>query len=363
MWIEELFLQDFRNYTEQRISLAPHMNLILGNNGEGKTNLLEAMLVLATTRSHRTSQDKDLVRFGAQHFYLACKVRKKSLSGKVEIGYSLERRQKLAKLSGVVLSRLSDIVGELNLVLFSPEDLDLVKGSPNCRRRFVDILLSQIDRSYLHALQKYNRILAQRNECLRHIQSGRFSLDILDTWDEQLVGEAYQITTKREVALEVIGKMFGEYSARISSKEKLTLRYTQALTFQSGEELLKKLRASRQRDVQRGFTPAGPHRDDLLVLINGRPAANYASQGQQRTAVLALKLAELEFLRHSTGETPILLLDDVFSELDNTRRQALVGVLSGEVQSMLTGTREDQFSLLTGSNEARIFQVEQGKVI
>lgn len=363
MWIEELVLQDFRNYSHQRVTFSPHMNLIIGENGEGKTNLLEAVFVLATTKSHRTNADKDLVRFSASHYYLGCRIHLTRREEKVELGYSLERKQKLAKLSGMVLPRLSELVGCLNVVLFSPEDLDLVKGSPHRRRRFVDILLSQMDRAYLSALQQYNRILSQRNECLRLISMGKFAVDVLDTWDEQLSITAKKICSRRAASLEEVGQLFCAYATRISEKEKLSIRYCQAFPFETEQQFLQKLRSNRHRDIQRGSTPIGPHRDDLMVLINGRVAANYASQGQQRTSVLALKLAELEFLRRSTKEAPILLLDDVFSELDEVRKAALVSVLASDVQSLLTGTRDNNFASLLEHHSAKILNVEQGKVI
>ena len=309
MWIESAILQDFRNYTQQRVDFSPHLNLILGDNGEGKTNLLEALFLLSTTRSHRTNQDKDLVRFGEQFYYVGCKVNKKNHTERIEVGYSLERRQKIAKLSGVPLARLSELIGVLNVVLFSPEDLELVKGSPGGRRRFLDIFLSQLRRGYVGELQQYNKVMAQRNDCLRLIQSRRFAEDVLCSWDEQYAKLAVSISNIRRQMMEDFAPQFQAFAQRISGRENLTVKYSESLAGMDEISLLRRLETLRPGEIVRGTTSLGPHRDDILFLIDGRQASLYASQGQQRTAVLALKLAELSYLQHATGEAPVLLLD------------------------------------------------------
>ena len=363
MWIENIVLQDFRNYSQQRVEFSPHLNLILGDNGEGKTNLLEALFLLSTTKSHRTNQDKDLVRFGEQFYYVACKVNKRAHTERIEVGYSLERRQKIAKLSGVPLARLSELIGVLNVVLFSPEDLELIKGSPGGRRRFLDIFLSQLRRGYVGELQQYNKVLSQRNDCLRLIQSRRFSEDVLCPWDEQYAKLALSISGIRRQMMEEFAPQFHAFARKISGRESLTVRYTETLADMDETLLLRRLETSRPGDILRGNTSLGPHRDDIMFLIDGRQASLYASQGQQRTAVLALKLAELGYLQQATGEAPVLLLDDVFSELDEIRKEALVKVISGEVQSFVTGTRDTDLNLMQGNgHDAKRLVVEQGQV-
>lgn len=363
MWIESAVLQDFRNYTQQRVEFSPHLNLILGDNGEGKTNLLEALFLLSTTRSHRTNQDRDLVRFGEQFYYVGCKVNKHSHTERIEVGYSLARKQKIAKLSGVPLARLSELIGVLNVVLFSPEDLDLVKGSPGGRRRFLDIFLSQLRSGYVAQLQRFNKVLGQRNDCLRLIQNRRFTEDVLCPWDEQYADLAVSISGMRRRMMEEFAPEFHNYARKISGREKLTIDYDEALSGMDESSLIRRLEATRAGDIQRGSTSLGPHRDDLTFLIDGRSAALYASQGQQRTAVLALKLAELGYLQRATGECPVLLLDDVFSELDEVRKEALVKVISGEVQSFVTGTRDTDLDLMTVKEQGiKRFVVEKGRV-
>ena len=356
-------MQDFRNYTQQRAEFSPRLNLILGDNGEGKTNLLEALFLLSTTKSHRTNQDKDLVRFGEKFYYVGCKVKKENHTERIELGYSLERKRKVAKLSGVPLARISEMIGVLNVVLFSPDDLDLIKGSPGGRRRFLDIFLSQLRRGYVGELQRFNKVLAQRNDCLRLVQNRRFSEDVLCPWDEQYAKLAVSISAMRRQMMTDFSPEFHLFAQKISGRENLTVVYSEVLAGMDQDLLMRKLEASRAGDVLRGSTFLGPHRDDLAFQINGRPAALYASQGQQRTAVLALKLAELGYLQQANGEAPVLLLDDVFSELDQMRREALVKVISGDVQSFITGTRDTDIRIvLEKGSEVKRFTVEKGRV-
>lgn len=361
MWVEELSLKDYRNYKSQKIVFSEAINFVIGNNGEGKTNLLESLYLLATTKSHRLVADKDLVRTCADYFYLSCRIRDNRQHNTIELGYSLSQKRKVAKLSGVPVTRVSELIGVLNVVLFSPEDLDLVKGSPGGRRRFLDVLLSQIDRIYLGLLQQYARVLEQRNECLKGIQQGKFKVHDLEPWTEQFVTLGVKITTRRRKAIIDLQPIFAKLAAGVNqSKESLTLEYMPSFAETTVHEHVMRLQA---QEVRRGITLSGPHRDDIKFLINSFPAADYASQGQQRTAALALKLAELEYMYQVKGDYPVLLLDDVLSELDVQRRTALIDALHSNVQSIITGTDIALLSPVSPHRGHKIIKVEQGKVV
>ncbi|MBS3873638.1 MAG: DNA replication/repair protein RecF [Firmicutes bacterium] len=369
MWIREVTLINFRNYAKETIVFSPGINLIIGSNGEGKTNLLESIFLLATTRSYRQSHERDMVALSCDSFYVSGAA---TLTGDIkhtlELAYSQVQKKKQVKVSGVPVTRLTDFMGILNVVFFSPEDLNLVKGPKGLRRRFLDILLSQIDKLYLYTLQQYTRVLKQRNECLKSIQRGTMRTTDLAPWNEQFASLAERIVRRRAEAVTEIAKYFAVYSRAINQgKEILALEYISQLlkvkdilsNVSIHEVLLKK----QQEDIARGLTSVGPHRDDLLFTINGLQAAEYASQGQQRTAVLGLKMAELEYMYKVTGDYPILLLDDVFSELDQSRRELLLSTLHGKVQALVTGTEVPAFSLSPLEASPQLIRVRQGKVI
>lgn len=365
MWVEELTLKDYRNYGSQRVHFSPSLNYVVGANGEGKTNLLEAIYLLATTKSHRLVGEKDLVQSGSDYFFISCRLRDARMSTTLELGYSASQRRKVAKISGVPVTKVGDLIGVLNVVLFSPEDLDLVKGAPSGRRRFLDVFLSQVDKVYFGLLQQYARVLAQRNECLKSIQLGRLKINDLEPWSIQFADIALRLTRKRFQAVTALKEEFCTIAKHINhGKEALTISYTSSLLLEhTPSQILEQLNKSLTQEIKRGATLSGPHRDDLKFFINGLPATDYASQGQQRTAVLALKLSELEFMRRARGEFPVLLLDDVLSELDSTRRGALVSVLGRDVQSIITGTDVEDLTPISTKNESRIIRIQQGKVV
>lgn len=367
MKVIELRLRSFRNYEHQSVALSPNINYVVGNNGEGKTNLLEAMFVLATTRSHRQASEKDMVRLGCDHFNVWAKVVGRKVNSTVEIGYSISHKKKVARVSGVPVTRLQDVLGLLNVVLFSPDDLDLVKGSPAMRRRFLDILLCQVDKVYFGLLQHFTRVLAQRNEALKAIQRGSLKIGDLSPWDDQFSQLSARITERRVRSVECLSRTFKSITRQINQgKESLNFSYESSLarhvTDISPDKVREYLEKRLQEDVRKGTSGFGPHRDDLKFSINGLPAVDYASQGQQRTAVLGLKLAELSYMHEVTGDYPVLLLDDVLSELDQNRRHTLLEVLSDEVQALITGTDENDLSLIE-AKAPQIIRVERGKVI
>jgi len=367
MRVLELRLTSFRNYTQEKVVFSPRLNFVVGENGEGKTNLLEALYLLATTKSHRRALEKDMVKIGESQFRVGAHICSLGIDRKLDLGYDYVLRKKFAAVSGMHVTKLQDFVGLLNVVMFSPEDLALVKGSPSDRRRFIDILLCQVDKVYLRLLQQYTMVLRQRNEALKRIARGALKPLDLKPWDEQFAVLAQKITLRRAQAIEKLAVSFLRLTSEINrGQERQSMAYVSSLA--RGEGILdalgimRELERCQREDLRRGMSTMGPHRDDLRFLINGLPAAAYASQGQQRTAVLGLKLAEVNYMQEVTGDYPVLLLDDVLSELDQSRRAMLVQVLLGDVQAIITGTEENNLSL-QGVEPAQVMRVERGKVV
>lgn len=382
MHVEHLSLTNFRNYARLELAL-PTISpiLIIGANAQGKTNLLEAIYYLATARSPHTSSDRQLIHWRAEHdplpfARLAADVQSQRHGrSRIEIALVLERNteghqrlRKSIKVNGVD-KRVMDLVGQLNVVLFLPHDLQLVEGGPGERRRFIDATLGQVDAGYLQAVDTYERILPQRNALLRRIAERQAAPRELDYWDEQLVQAGAIILAGRQRFLREL-----EYAAQrahldlTGRRETLTLRYQPSfaptaggdgqLSFsalgldlhrdldagQIAPQFLEQLTAERRESIQRGATLSGPHRDELRLLINDRDVGLYGSRGQARTAVLAFKLAELQWMRDQIGEWPVLLLDEVAAELDAHRRAWLLDRIDGVTQTLATTTEIDIFT-------------------
>lgn len=321
MHIEHLSLKNFRNYSAEEFDFIPQTNLLYGKNAQGKTNALEALYLFSIGKSFRTAQDRELIRFGEEAARAELVFSDAKRQQKIEIILRRDRKKQI-KINGVVIRKLSELVGRLNVVLFCPEELGLVKEGPNVRRRFVDIALSQLRPNYYHVLGLYHKVLEQRNSLLRKMKYEKNAAlaDTMFVWNEKLATYGVQIAAYRKEFLsgleqyaqkvhhEISGETLGvEYRSRVGSKE----------------EFLEKLSSNLAGEAEQGYTLYGPHRDDILLTINGRDAKSFASQGQQRTIVLSLKLAQADFLYEETGEYPILLLDDIMSELDAGRRAYL----------------------------------------
>ena len=359
MIIESLKLHDFRNYGE--LTLAPHpgINILFGQNGSGKTNLLEAVHYCALGRSHRTSVDREVVRKGAAMSACGVQVRKSGV--KVDVAVKLtpgESRKKQVFLDRKRADRLSDMMGKLQCVIFSPEDLMLVKEGPSVRRRFIDMLLSQLSTGYFVALQQYNKALDQRNAILKEIKKGTHcDAAMLDAFEEAMAKPCQTIVAMRKKIVEQVADVAAEKYRSISGREQESFCMRYVCCLQSMEDITgqvkAQLRKNRQEDVFRGTTTFGIHREDIALTLSGREMKLFASQGQIRTAALSMKLAQLEVFRRQTGEPPILLLDDVMSELDMTRRTRLLEEISG-VQTFITCTDESD---LEGCRERRSYQV------
>ena len=357
MVVESLEVSDFRNYREAAVRFSPGTNLLYGDNAQGKTNLLEAIYLCGTTRSHRMAKDRDMVRFGAENAHLRALVRKDS--GLYQVDLHLKQRgAKGVAVNKAPVRRAQDLFGVLHLVLFSPEDLQIVKGGPAERRRFVDMELSQIDPVYLSDLTDYNRALSQRNRLLKDLERDPGLSETLPLWDEQLVRFGSRvIRRRREFVEEICPTLERIHSDLTGGKERLTLSYEpDAAEKNFGEELA----LAEERDIRFGSTSRGPHRDDVSFISNNIDIRRFGSQGQQRTTALSLKLAELTFVEERIRETPVLLLDDVLSELDQDRRRFLLKRIGG-IQTIVTGTGPEEF-LREAVAVDKVFRVTEGQI-
>ncbi len=343
MRVTSLRLISFRNYEDIQFDFYPSIILIYGNNGVGKTNIIEAIYASAIGKSHRTATDADMIRFGKEEASVHIQFERKDVPQEIGIKYPVEGR-KIINVNGNKI-RQKELLGLLNVVIFSPEDLYVIKGSPSERRHFIDVEISQVDKNYYHHLLQYNRALQQRNKILKE-QNGR-SLS-LEEWDIQLAEHASYIVKKRLQSLDKINMLANlMYRKLTEGRENLKLSYIQPYSEKEicveKEEFYNLYKENLPVDYARMSTTVGPHRDDILFFTNGINMKKYASQGQQRTAVLALKLSELEFIKSETGEYPVLLLDDVLSELDKARREQLIQFIHKRVQTFITTTDKEEF--------------------
>lgn len=348
MQITELTLRSYRSYETLHLAFDPGVQIFLGANAQGKTNIIEALYYAAFGRSHRTSSDAELIRVGADGARIALSFRRHDVPGALSFTFARGARRRI-EYAGESL-RQRDLVGILPMVLFSPEDLFLVKGAPALRRRYLDAELSQASPAYYGELLRYTRILKQRNAVLKDIRERLAAPDDLLPWDAQLAKSAAYIVTRRTSAVAQLGALSARVQAVLAAGEELALAYEIAgagaedfaeddMTESLHLWYNKMLCEGRARDIARAATGVGPHLDDLVLRVGGMSLRSYGSQGQQRTGALALKLAELFYLQENVGEAPILLLDDVMSELDADRRRALLDFIRHEnIQTFITAT-------------------------
>lgn len=365
MQINNLQLVNFRNYEHTQIQLGPNLNLFVGPNAQGKTNILEAVYLCATGRSFRTNKDQEMINWGQSFFRVGIGAYRRPTNLNVELIY--DKKQKKVKINGLAKKRLSDLIGQLKVVLFSPEHLQLVKGGPAERRRFIDILLSQISPMYFHALQQYFKVLNQRNNLLKANSFVNPQLATqLEVWDSQLVEWGTRIIAKRLETVEKIKSLAQKYHNNITEgDESFSLGYRCSIKDCTNSKSVNtstywdSLVEHRKNDVIRGFTSIGPHRDDLIILVNDNELRNFGSQGQQRTIVLALKLAEVELMQLESGDSPVLLLDDVMSELDDRRSKFLIQSISGNIQTLITATSLYGFE----GHDFKLHKILKGQVL
>lgn len=365
MFLKQIHLQNYRNYEQLELQTENQVNLFVGPNAQGKTNLLESIFVLALTKSHRTSKDKELIGWQADAARIHGEVDKRY--GGVKLDLSLSGQGKRAKINGLEQRKLSDFVGSLNVVMFAPEDLEIVKGTPGVRRRFLDMEIGQVQPGYLHTLQQYGKVLVQRNNYLK--TSGGVQQAMMDVWNVQLAEHGVKIMKKRKHFIHKLQRWAEQIHAGITAgHEQLRIEYRPSLDADSSEDesvlfdqFMLKLSQVKDQETRRGMTLVGPHRDDLAFYINDKEAQVYGSQGQQRTTALSLKLAEIELIREEIGEYPLLLLDDVLSELDQNRQTQLIETFQSKVQTFITTTGIESVNI-SKLNDAGIYHVREGQV-
>ena len=351
MHIKNILLENFRNYDKQEIELNKNINIIYGNNAQGKTNIIESVFLCAYGKSFRAKKDSELIKFDKDNCKVEVSYSKVDREGtiKAEIG-----EKKIFFANGVKQNKISDIIGKINVVIFTPDDIEIIKDGPQKRRRFLDMMISSLRPNYLHLLNSYNKILEQRNNFLRQIKLENKNPSLLDIWDEQLAEYSYKIYEYRKYFIEKISNSIEEIHSLITKcgKEDIKIKYIS--NSKNKESFLENLKKSRNVDIKRGFTATGIHRDDFMIYINSRPVSIFGSQGQQRTTILTLKLCELKIVKEEIGDTPILLLDDYMSELDEKRRTSFLENIKGN-QVIITCT--DRIDL---ENESSIYYVENG---
>ncbi|MBS6183650.1 MAG: DNA replication/repair protein RecF [Clostridium celatum] len=360
MFMKSLQMLNYRNYNVLDISLGPHVNVFMGDNAQGKTNILEGIYYCAFARSHRTSKDRELINWNSDNALLSVTVGRERLDKRIDISI-LKDGKKAIQINKIKIKKIGELFGNFNVVMFSPEDLKIIKDSPGVRRKFIDMELCQLNPKYYYNLVQYNKVLNERNSILRNRNINK---DILDIYDMQLVEFGYNIIIDR---LEYIQKL-NKYSTKIhsditSGKEKIEFKYISTIKDLENikENFYSLLEKNRNRDCERGITSIGPHRDDFTVLINDIDTKSYGSQGQQRTAVLTIKFSSLKIIKELTGEHPVLLLDDVLSELDFSRKRYILSTI-GDIQTIITCTGiEDLYEYL--DDKSKVFKVKDGEIL
>lgn len=369
MYLQELELHNYRNYETLTIPFENKVNVILGENAQGKTNLMEAIYVLALAKSHRTSNDKELIRWDAE--YAKIKGRLHKTHGTVPLELTISKKGKKAKYNHIEQKKLSRYIGNMNVVMFAPEDLNLVKGSPQVRRRFIDMEIGQISPVYLYDMSRFQKILQQRNHYLKQLQmKNQTDRTMLDILTEQLIEQAAKIVMRRFEFVRMLEEWARPIHHSISrGLEQLEIQYKPSVNVSEELDWSKMIKSYenkfaeiREREIDRGVTMAGPHRDDLAFAVNGRDVHTFGSQGQQRTAALSVKLAEIELIYSEIREYPILLLDDVLSELDDYRQSHLLNAIQGRVQTFVTTTSVDGVDHQT-LREASMYTVKAGQIV
>ena len=331
-------------------------NILIGDNAQGKTNILEAIYVAATTKSHKGSKDSEMIRFDREEGHIRTILEKDGVSVRIDMHLRKNKSKGIA-VDGNKLKKAADLLGLCNVVLFSPEDLSIIKDGPSERRRFVDMELCQLDSFYLYNLNNYNKIVNQRNKLLKDMIMNSSLQETLSIWDMQLVSFGSKMIERRILFVEQLNEIIYEIHKRLTGgREEIKIVYEPNVSIEDFESRLK---GSQMRDIKAKITSVGPHRDDFCFMVDGIDIRRYGSQGQQRTAALSLKLAEIELVKKITGDTPILLLDDVLSELDCKRQNQLLGSI-GEIQTIITCTGMEEF-VNNRFEIDRIFKVCEGK--
>ena len=356
MYINKIKLQNFRNYNEQEINLNKSINVFYGDNAQGKTNILEAIFLCTFGKSFRTNKEKELVKLGKDNANVIIEYEKKDRDGKISISIS-DKKQIL--VNGIKIKKLSELLGNINIVIFTPDDINILKGGPALRRRFLDMMIGQLKPNYVYILNMYIKTLEQRNNYLRQIKEENKPENLLDIWDEKLIEYADIIYKYRKEFIDKIKKKINIIHKKITDeKEEINIQYIS--NCESKEVYSELLKQRRKLDIIKGFTTKGIHRDDFEIYINNKELSIYGSQGQNRTAILSLKLSELQVIYDEIEEEPILLLDDFMSELDINRRKNFLNNINN-TQVIITCAEKIEF--LKENVDYCLYQVKEGEII
>lgn len=343
MLLSKLTLKDFRSYKDKEIVFSDKVNILLGKNAQGKTNILEAIFFLCLGKSFRTPREKEVINWsaGENSGYIKGEFNKKYRDVEIEMFFNKERK-KAVKIDGIGIKKIGELLGCVNVVFFSPDELKLVKDSPDERRRFMNVILSQTNKRYFYLVARYEKVLANRNKLLKMSKDMSALKDTIDIWNRALSDIAEKIYLERKKLIEELAPLANKAHEYLSGgKEKIEVVYKSYFDGESyAEKMMKGLEKNLEKDYRLGYTTIGVHRDEIDIYLNGVEVKAYGSQGQQRTTALSLKLAELEIIKNRVGEEPILLLDDVFSELDSDRRAKLLK-FTAKAQTLITTTDED----------------------
>jgi len=357
MIIKSLELMDYRNYEVLNIEFDRGTNILYGDNAQGKTNILEAIYMAATTKSHKGSKDKDIVRFGREEGHIRTYLERDGVETRVDMHLRRSRSKGIA-IDGQKIKKAAELLGLCNVVFFSPEDLSIIKDGPSERRRFIDMELCQLDSFYLYNLNHYNKIVNQRNQLLKDLYFRPDLRETLNIWDSQLVSFGSKIIERRKIFVEQLNEIIRDIHLNLSGgKEEIRIVYEPNVDL---EEYESKMLGSQERDIKAKMTTVGPHRDDFCFVVGDIDIRKFGSQGQQRTAALSLKLSEIELVKRITKDTPILLLDDVLSELDSNRQNYLLNSI-GDIQTIITCTGLEEF-VSNRFEIDKVFKVSEGEV-
>jgi DNA replication and repair protein RecF len=357
MIVNKIIIKNYRNFKEAEAELNDSLNIFIGDNGQGKTNLMESIYIASIGRTFRLNSENELINFFENRSSIEINLLKNN--------YNIKKKSVF--INGVKLDKTSEMIGILNNVTFTPDDMKIIKGSPVERRKFVNIDISQVKPKYKYLLNKYKRVTTERNTILKNYGSKYENKNILSIWNDYLVNTGTEISLYRNEYIVKL-KNYAEdiYSNISGNKEKLDIIYSSNIGCITEKEEVKKLfyekiNNNSENEILRGTSLYGPHKDDILIKINGKECKYFGSQGQQRSAILALKLAEIEIIKEEVGEYPILLLDDVLSELDNKRKSYLIEHIKG-IQTIITGTDDHDLNILTKNFNKNIFNIKEGKI-
>ena len=353
MWISKIKINNFRNYKQEEIKLDKNINLFYGENAQGKTNIIEAIFLGSMGKSFRAKKDKEMIKLNSEKAEVEIEYKKSNRDGKIKIELS---NKKNIYLNGIKIKKLSQLLGNINIIIFTPDDINILKGSPQNRRRFLDIMISQLKPNYMYHLNLYLKTLEQRNNYLKQIREERKDENLLDIWDEKLIEEAAIIYQYRKEYMDKIKEKIKKIHQEITNnKEEIEIEYLSEC--QTKENYFKILKERRKLDMIKGFTTKGIHRDDFVIYINKKQLDIYGSQGQHRTAILSLKLSELNIVKEEIGEEPILLLDDFMSELDEKRIKSFLNKIEN-TQVIITCTEKIDVE----NKKILIYNVKEGSI-